>query len=281
MRVVSWNVNWRTGVARAQGELVRDLRPDLVILQEVNPSSAERLWEATELKWMIQSDPPAGSTEPRRRRVVAVCGTEAFSSWQLDLEAPVRERVLAVDIEHQGWRGTVISYYAPPGVSWGITKVAQAQAVTDWICAREGPVILGADANTPKLDPVDDAAVRTHWHTGFRKLNGGPGDDELWGPSPRHQLRDCLRVWLAADPSRARDIDPDGPLAVSHYTAKRRNHPGNPRRFDAIWTTADFTVTDVRYLSEELGRLSDHAPVVVDLDCHHLSDGLGHDSSNV
>ena len=146
-------------------------------------------------------------------------------------------------------------------------KVDQAHAFTDWLCERAGPVIVGADANTPKLDPVDDAAVQTHWYTGFRKLNGDPGDDVLWGASPRHQLKDCLRVWLAADGRRAADIDPAGPLAISHYTAKRKDHSGHPRRFDSIWATPDFTVIDVRYLSDEIGRLSDHAPVIVDLDC--------------
>ena len=40
---------------------------------------------------------------------------------------------------------------------------------------------------------------------------------------------------------------------------------GNPRRFDAIWATPDVEVLDVRYLSEEIGRLSDHAPVVAEL----------------
>jgi len=111
-----------------------------------------------------------------------------------------------------------------------------------------------------------DAAVRTHWHTGSLKLNGGLGDDELWGPSPRHGLRDCLRTWLAADPARATHLHPDGPLAVSHYTGKRKTHVGTPRRFDSIWVTPDFTVRDVQYLSHEIGRLSDHAPVVADLD---------------
>ena len=150
-------------------------------------------------------------------------------------------------------------------------KVDQAVSFTDWLCSREGPVIVGADANTPKLDPVDDNAVQTHWYTGFRKLNGDPGDDVLWGSSPRHQLKDCLRTWLAMDPARVRDLDPDGPLAVSHYTAKRKDHPGHPRRFDAIWATPDVEVLDVRYLSEEIGRLSDHAPVVADL---RLDDGV-------
>jgi hypothetical protein len=144
--------------------------------------------------------------------------------------------------------------------------VDQAAAFTNWLCEREGPVLVGADANTPKEDPVDDTAVRTHWHTGYRKLNGDPGDDVLWGAWPRHGLRDCLRTWLAADTARLRDLDPNGPLAVSHYTAKRKDHPGHPRRFDAIWATSDFEVIDVRYLSSEIGLLSDHAPVVVDLD---------------
>ena len=227
----------------------------------MNPSSAEALWEATELKWMIQSDPPEGSTEPRRRRVVAVAGTDAFSSWELELDAPVRERVLAVDVEHGDWRGTVISYYAPPGVSWGRVKVDQALAVTEWICARSGPVILGADANTPKLDPVDDAAVRTHWHTGFRRLDGGPGDDELWGPSPRHRLKDCLRVWLSADPARAARPRPrrSARRLPLHRQAQDAHRDAPPLRFGL--DDAGLHVTDVQYLSHELGRLSDHAPV--------------------
>ena len=44
MRVVWWNLNYR-GVTEAglQGELLRELKPDLILLQEVNLGSAERL----------------------------------------------------------------------------------------------------------------------------------------------------------------------------------------------------------------------------------------------
>ena len=266
MRVISWNVNWRTGLARDQGRLLRELYCDIVILQEVNRKSAEALRDAAGLAWMIVSEPPADSMETRRQRLVAVGGTEISSARRLDLEAPVGERVLAVEVAIAGLHATVVSYYAPPGVNWGRVKVDQALAVTYWLCERKGPMIIGADANTPKLDPVDDAAVRTHWHTGSGRLNGSPGDDELWGPSPRHRLRDCLRTWLAADPARATNLHPDGPLAISHYTGKRKTHVGTPRRFDSIWVTPDFTVRDVQYLSHEIGRLSDHAPVVADLD---------------
>jgi len=265
-RVISWNLNWRMGLARDQGRLLRELHPDIVILQEVNSKSAEALRDAAGLAWMIVSKPPPDSKVPGRQRLVAVGGTEISSARRLDLDAPLGERVLAVEVAIDGLHATVVSYHAPPGVNWGRVKVDQALAVTYWVCEQKGPMIIGADANTPKLDPVDDAAVRTHWQSGSRRLNGGPGDDEMWGPSPRHRLKDCLRIWLAADPVRATHLDPDGPLAVSHYTGKRKTHVGTPRRFDSIWVTPHFVVRDVQYLSHEIGRLSDHAPVVADLD---------------
>jgi hypothetical protein len=265
IRVVTWNVNWRTGVAADQGKLLASLRPDLVFLQEVNANSVARLGEAAGLEWKIVSEPPLAEPGLRRRRLVAVGGTRGASPRRLDLVAPVEERLLAIEVELDGRKVTAVSYYAPPGVSWGRVKVDQAAAFTDWLCASDGPVIVGADANTPKDDPVDDGAVRTHWYTGFRKLNGDPGDDVLWGSSPRHPLRDCLRTWIATDPTRREGLDPAGPLAVSHYTAKRKDHPGHPRRFDSIWATPNLEVLDVRYLSSEIGALSDHAPVVADL----------------
>ena len=49
MRVISWNVNWRTGFARDQGQLLRELHCDIVILQEVNRKSTEILREAAGL----------------------------------------------------------------------------------------------------------------------------------------------------------------------------------------------------------------------------------------
>ena len=266
MRVISWNVNWRTSVGSEQGRLIRELRPDLAVLQEVNENSVRALWDATELPSMIVSEPPAGSTERRRRRLVAVGGTERFSSRRLDLGAPVEERVLAVEVERGERRATVIAYHAPPGVSWGIKKVEQAQSVTDWICAREGPVILGADANTPKLDPVDDAAVRTHWHTGFHKLNGRPGDDELWGPSPRHQFEGLPPAcgWPLTRAERRTSTPPvRWPSPTTRASARRTSEhpvastPSGPRRTSPSPMSAT---------SEELGRLSDHAPVVVDLE---------------
>jgi hypothetical protein len=69
-------------------------------------------------------------------------------------------------------------------VNWRIAKARQAVAVAvaRWLSAQPGPVLLGADANTPLIDAVNFADTRTHWHTGNRCLNGEPGDDLLFGP---------------------------------------------------------------------------------------------------
>jgi hypothetical protein len=44
---------------------------------------------------------------------------------------------------------TAVFYHAPPGVNWGIAKARQAVAVARRLSAQPGPVLLGADANTP------------------------------------------------------------------------------------------------------------------------------------
>ena len=54
VRVVSWNLN-NGGItgARMQWELLHELKPDLMLLQEVNLGSAETLRQAAEANWLI------------------------------------------------------------------------------------------------------------------------------------------------------------------------------------------------------------------------------------
>ena len=122
---------------------------------------------------------------------------------------------------------TTVSYHAPPGVTWEIVKPRQAVTFARWLSAQQGPVLLGADANTPKVDAVEFAATRTWWHSGDRRLNGEPGEDLLLGPGKIHPLEDGLRRWLAnrpaetaalADHRQARWRSPTAP-------ANERTHP--------------------------------------------------------
>src|ERR1039457_1691569 len=103
---------------------------------------------------------------------------------------------------HGGARPDRCFLPCPPGVSWGIVRPRQAVAFARRLSAQQGPVPMGADANTPLVDAVDFAETRTHCRSGNRRLNGEPGDDLLFGPGKIHPLEDGLR-WLADHPAEA------------------------------------------------------------------------------
>ena len=163
-----------------------------------------------------------------------------------------------------------VSYHAPPGVTWGIVKPRQAVAFASWLSTQNEPLLFGADANTPLIDALDFANTRTHWYTGHRKLQGELGDDLLVGPDKAHDFDDALRRWLALHPDemdRLRVSQPSGPLAITHRTARRKDSPGNPRRFDSVWVSRHWVVRHIEHLYDEgIAAGSDHAPVMVDLD---------------
>ena len=271
MRVVSWNLAFRAGVvSEGQGGLLRRLNPDLALLQEVNPGSADRLRRAAELDWLVLAVDlrlPAADDRPVRRRGVAIAGRgqPPASSW-LPTGVLPPERTLLAELHVGGLPVTVISYHAPPGVTWGLVKPRQAVALASWLATQQGPALLGADANTPLIDAADFARTRTHWHTGNRHLNGEPGDDLLFGPGRVHPLDDALRRWLADHPDHMSQIPALGPLAVTHRTGRRKHSAGTARRFDSIWVTRHWEVQGIEHLYEEgIAAGSDHALVLADL----------------
>jgi hypothetical protein len=273
-RIVSWNVAFRSSeAARRQGEFLAELKPSLVLLQEVNPQSSEALADEGGLDWLVRAvdlrEPQPGDT-PVRRRGVAIGGTgpRPTRTYLLD-GVRLPERMLIAALQLEGLAAHAISYHAPPGVNYGIEKPRQAFRCVKWLASTRGPIVLGADANTPEYDMPDFQLSRTHWHTGMRKLRGEPGDDLLFGPGNNHRLTDALRAWLDWHPQQLeeiRSLRPNGPLAVSHLTGRRKDFAGVDRRFDSIWLTPDFYVEAVNYPYEEsLLAGSDHSAVVVDI----------------
>jgi hypothetical protein len=180
IRVVSWNVAYRTGdTARRQGRFLAALRPDLVLLQEVNPRSFAALAGESGLDWLIRFidlREPEPTDTPVRQRGVAIGGFGAAptDAFQLDgIRLP--ERTLIVSVQIADSLAQPVSYHAPPGVNFGIDKPRQAVRCAKWLADTTGPVILGADANTPEYDMPDFSLTRTHWHSGMRKLSGEAG----------------------------------------------------------------------------------------------------------
>ncbi len=276
MRVVSWNIAFRNPmVAKRQGHLLRELAPDLVLLQELNPGSSAALADAAGADWMVKAidlRTPEPDDRPVRRRGVAIAGhgLPPCRSWLLD-GIPLSERVLLVETQTKGAPFIAASYHAPPGVTWGIIKPRQAVAFALWLSAQNGPLLFGADANTPLIDAFDFANTQTHWHTGRKRLDGEPGDDLLFGPAKVHDLDDALRRRLARHPDCVmhglQTSIASGPLAITHRTGRRKNSPGNGRRFDSVWVSRHWRVRNIEHLYElGIAAGSDHAPVMVDLD---------------
>jgi hypothetical protein len=78
VRVVSWNLMFRTAArASGEGELLRKLSPDLMLLQEVNLSAAEALCQAAGADWLVCAADlrtRAADDRPVRSRGVAIGG---------------------------------------------------------------------------------------------------------------------------------------------------------------------------------------------------------------
>lgn len=273
MRIATWNINYRgPKTCESLGNLARAQDLDVLLLQEANPRSVDHLVSAAGLDWVITAF-TAGAPQPSstgRRRVAAIAGRgQQPTEYGVLTDLPLPERMVFARLTNESGHLTVASYHAPPGVSWGITKVHHAHALMRWINSTRGSLVVGADANTPAIDHPDPEQVRTHWQTGARRLGGIEGDDVTFGGQPNHRLRDALRLWLDKQPGERERLlasRPAGPLAISHRTGRRTHSEGSPRRYDALWLSPDLTPLTVAYeYAAAVDAGSDHALVTATL----------------
>ena len=103
------------------GKLLREVKPDLILLQEVNLGSAETLRQAAGADWLIcaaQLRQRAADGRPVRSRGVAIAGRGPApqGAWIPD-GVPLPERILPTGTTVEGLGLTALSDHAPPGVS--------------------------------------------------------------------------------------------------------------------------------------------------------------------
>ena len=262
LRFVSWNIHRKNHITPLV-ELLNRINGDVVALQEVTVSAYQELVASKLFSWSTFSldlRPPQANEGQGRHLGCALLGQASFrykSSFLLE-EAPLPERALIAEVETLTGLLTLCSFHTPPGATWQKKKPQALVALAQWLAHHQTMVVVGMDANAPRRDHPDIEQNQWFWEE----------EPLMLGARPLHVLRDALRVQLTAHPleaARRLAHAPQGPLAVS-YNRGWGKRVFIPCRYDFIYITPDFAVSEVHYLYEEaILAGSDHAVVVADL----------------
>jgi hypothetical protein len=259
LRIASWNVRSMPHPAD-QLELLADLYPDILLLQDVGPSAVNavadsHLWDRVMDTW---SPPHPPGTIIRR----GGCLIAATGEWVLGSALPVPDlrlsnHSLAVTATHGQATLTLLSCYAPTNTGPGKTeRPAYFAALAAWLSTVSAPVVLGMDANGPRVDHPD--IEQNRWWTQEEALVLGSGTP----------TEDVLRLWYGDHPAELKRrvrYYPNGPLADSYHRGRKGKYL--LCRYDSIRVSPGVGVMDIRYLYQDAVRAgSDHALVVADID---------------
>lgn len=260
----TWNVNYRR-FKDSHFSFLSKVKPDILALQEVSPHffrklSTSKLFSnyhcSLDYNYIKRG---ADSSRPRKRGcAVLSSGKIRLRRPLLILDLPYPEKCLILDAELDATLIKVCSFHTPPGVSVAELKPLSHMVLAEWLKSRNHPIVLGIDANAPKIDHPDITKNEWYW----------ADEPKLLGEEKIHDLRDAFRDYLMSNPDMRETIvqdRPKGPLAVSHITGKGHNQ--TERRYDFIFVTPDIRVKKVEYIFEEAcGAGSDHALVKAELE---------------
>ncbi|RIE15519.1 hypothetical protein SMC1_10045 [Candidatus Cryosericum septentrionale] len=240
--------------------LLADQHPNILLLQDVGPSAVRavvdsRLWEHTTDTWSF----PISSQGVARR---GGCLIAATGEWVLGSALPVPDlllpsRSLAITATHTGSALTLLSCYAPTNTGLGRKqRPTYFAALAAWLSAVSAPIVMGMDANGPRVDHPD--IEQNRWWTQEEALVLGSG-----APT-----EDVLRLWYGDHPAELKRqvrYYPNGPLADSYHRGRKGKYLRC--RYDSIHVSPGIGVIDVHYLYEEAVRASsDHALVIADVE---------------
>lgn len=255
LSVATWNVNNRNPKP-SHIEFLEDLDLDVLCLQEVSAKFFRGLCEAELFPGAFFSLDGLGDDaddSPARRLGCAIFTSERVEAHAPHLleDLPFPERSLVCQASFEKADFLICSFHTPPGASWKHLKPQSQVLLAEWLAARRGPVVLGIDANAPKLDHPDYAQNEWWW----------PDEPKLLGHDRMHDSRDAFRDYLEQNPDRLQAIKeerPSGPLAVSHVRGNRFKRTDS--RYDFVFVSPEFEVRKTEYYFERsLEAGSDHA----------------------
>ena len=259
LRIASWNVRGMPHPAD-QLRLLADLHPDILLMQDVGPSAVRavadsHLWDHIADTWSF----PISSQGVARRGgcLIAVKGDWVLTSTLPTPDALLSNRALAVTATHGGAALTLLSCYAPTNTGPGRKERSNTfSALAAWLSTVSAPIVLGMDANGPRVDHPD--IEQNRWWTQEEALVFGSGTP----------TEDVLRLWYTDHPAELKRrirYYPNGPLADSYHRGRKEKYLRC--RYDSIRVSPGIGITSVRYSYEDAVRAgSDHALVVADID---------------
>jgi len=213
------------------------------------------LWDHIADTWSLPH-PPVSIT----RR--GGCLIAATGEWVLGSALPVPDLLLsnhslAVTATHGQATLTLLSCYAPTNTGPGRKeRPGYFNALAAWLSTVSAPVVLGMDANGPRVDHPD--IEQNRWWTQEEALVLGSGT----------RTEDVLRLWYGDHPTELKRrvrYYPNGPLADSYHRGRKGKYLRC--RYDSIRVSLGIHVLDVRYLYEEAVQAgSDHALVITDIE---------------
>jgi endonuclease/exonuclease/phosphatase family metal-dependent hydrolase len=261
IRFATWNVSWISRSDAAHGRkiaylLARDW--DVLALQEVTPEFVEAIRTAGVADECCYPGDLRGG-----RFASALLGRNGFTFTRRSLiaELPRPRQGIAAYVTGDGDAFEVLSWHAPNAARKADRPLKRAGYVAfiAWAEARQGPLLVGTDANHGSFYSREEDFPGSPFKVGFPRDEWW--EENEWWTRADPDLRDAWIQYLADNPevlARVRGEWKGGPSAVS-YTRGSKAAPV-PDRFDYVLASPEFSVRSVDYDYEgSRAAGSDHA----------------------
>ena len=270
MKLLSWNTAKNLKKVSQQYDLIEQINPDIVALQEILPSTELEFKKHLRNKYSYITSSfelAKDLTILKNKRMFGQLIASKYPFTPLDpknFQIPWPERVLSVSAEVGNRKLQIHTTHIPPGSSNGWIKIDMIKGIVDYFSDKSDyDQILCGDFNTPqKVDEKNGIitfgqTIKASGEVVTKKqFRGGLGVD--WDEGERSLFKE-LREYGLIDVFR--ELNPSNYEAYSWQFV--RKHRTFNKRFDHIFADKRLNFISCEY-AETSRDLSDHLPIVAE-----------------